>query len=129
MDTIDVLHGVQRFDDAQRVYRIWKRELHQDAVVTAVCVQAGNGLQQFLFRGILLQAEHLAEDTHLCAGTLFVADVNTGGWVIAHQHSGQPRRHAVLLLHLQHTLGHLRPKGLGCLCAVQNFNHACLRGA
>ena len=118
---VHILGRINRVDHKVFVQMIGQRQLHQNTMHRRVIVQAVNQCQQIGLRGfgiqLVLIGIHPDLDGHLSLG----AHINLRCGVFAHQHHGQTRRDAVIILQPRHMHRHLFPnlgrKGL----AVDNI--------
>ena len=89
VEAVDVLGGVEGFDDGERVEVGRQRKLDQDAVEGVVAVQRAHQVENVAVGRGGGEVEDAAVHAYPGAGLDLVADVNVGGGVVADEHGGE----------------------------------------
>ena len=88
MKTIDVLSGIDLFDEPRGIQMARQRQLHEDAVDRRIRVQAGDEFVQVCLGCRCREVVRPRLQSAGFAGPALVPDVNRGCGVVAHENDG-----------------------------------------
>ena len=94
METVDIFFRGDRFDNGLVVDMLGHRQLHEYAVYRGVVVERADLRQQFRLRCGGGQGVQLGMHAHGRAGLHFVAHINMGRRIVAHNDHRKTGRHA-----------------------------------